>query len=66
MSREHILVILGILSAVSPFAGLPLSWLMVLYPVVGVCVALIGITLVRRKKVSVPLAIHEASSPLES
>jgi hypothetical protein len=40
-----ILVILGALIALSPFAGLPLSWLDVLTPVLGAGVIAIALTL---------------------
>ena len=45
MHRETILVILGALIALSPFAGLPLSWLDVLTPVLGAGVIAIALTL---------------------
>ncbi|MEK7100718.1 MAG: hypothetical protein AAB921_01310 [Patescibacteria group bacterium] len=62
MSRESILILLGLLTAALPFLGLPLFWLSIGYPVVGALVALIGLTLVRRKKrATVP--IHETPSP---
>jgi hypothetical protein len=62
MSRESTLILLGLLSMVLPFVGLPLRWLSIAYPVIGVLVASIGLTLVHRKKrATVP--IHEAPSP---
>jgi cell division protein FtsW (lipid II flippase) len=62
MSRESLLILLGLLVAVLPFLGLPLFWLSIGYPVIGALVVLIGLTLARRKKrATVP--IHETSSP---
>jgi hypothetical protein len=64
MSRESILVIVGILLMVSPFVGLPLSILMWLYLALGLLVSLIGVTLRLRKKRRA--SIHEASQPVLS
>ncbi len=49
MSREPLLIVLGLVVAVAPFVGLPLLWLSILFPVCGLLVALIGLTLARRK-----------------
>ncbi len=48
MSRESFLVLLAVFVIVSPFAGLPLSWLQVLLPVLGGLILIIGISLRRR------------------
>lgn len=48
MTRETLLIILGIALALTPFLGLPYSWLMVLVPLLSAGVIVIGITL--RKK----------------
>ncbi|MEK7201650.1 MAG: hypothetical protein AAB737_03385 [Patescibacteria group bacterium] len=61
MSREPILIYLGVLVAVTPFIGLPLSWLSFLLPICGALIAFIGITLTRRKRMST-LPAHEVSS----
>lgn len=45
MSRESMLMVLGVLVALSPFIGLPLAILAWLLPVVGVLIVLIGIGL---------------------
>lgn len=49
MSRENTLILVGILVALSPFSGLPHSWLSVLTPLLGVLVAIIGFTLHDRR-----------------
>jgi hypothetical protein len=59
MSRESLLVLLGILIALSPFSGLPLSCLMVALPVLGILVFGIGISLRARRQVH-----HEQLPPL--
>lgn len=50
MSREPILSVLGVLVIIAPFAGLPLSWLSVFLPVIGILILLIGVTLTVRKR----------------
>jgi hypothetical protein len=47
MTRESFLVILGALVILSPFAGLPLSWLEWILPILGVIVIILGISLRR-------------------
>lgn len=50
MSRESALIILGILVAVSPFVGLPLSVLAWILPVLGILTAIIGLALRLRRQ----------------
>jgi hypothetical protein len=50
MSREATLILIGLLVIVSPFSGLPVSWLQWLLPVLGIIVAVIGYSL-RMEKV---------------
>jgi TRAP-type C4-dicarboxylate transport system permease small subunit len=45
MSRESTVILLGVLVAVSPFTGLPLSLLSWVLPILGALLVLIGITL---------------------
>ncbi|MDB5190408.1 MAG: hypothetical protein JWN49_734 [Parcubacteria group bacterium] len=45
MSRESILMILGILVAISPWSGLPLSILAWILPLLGLAITFIGFTL---------------------
>lgn len=39
MSRETLIIVLGLLTALSPFVGLPYPYLMVLLPILGLVVA---------------------------
>ena len=48
MSRESILIILGILVIVAPWSGFPLAWLKWAFLIFGLAVVLIGFTLRRR------------------
>lgn len=48
MTREGTLIMLGILVAVLPFIGLPLSLLHWLIPIVGLLISVVGLSL--RKK----------------
>lgn len=45
MTRESFLILLGVLVALSPFLGLPLTWLAVLLPLLGLITLGIGYTL---------------------
>lgn len=59
MSRESLLIIVGLLLMLSPFVGLPLALLMWFYLAVGLAVALVGASLrLRRKRKQL---VHEAS-----
>lgn len=60
MSREHVLVICGVLVILAPFAGIPLSWLDIGLPLLGVCICVIGLTQIKRKR-SVVNSSHEAA-----
>jgi TRAP-type C4-dicarboxylate transport system permease small subunit len=44
MSRDTILLVLAVVIAVSPFAGLPIAWLSYILPVVGLIILIIGIS----------------------
>ena len=53
MTRESLLILLGALLIISPFLGLPYTWLMVIVPVLALCVLIIGMTLrVKRSRAS--------------
>lgn len=64
MSRTYMLVVLGILVAAAPFSGLPISWLGILLPVIGIGIAVIGMSLIARLKAMSTLH-HEASSSFD-
>jgi uncharacterized membrane protein YhaH (DUF805 family) len=61
MHRESFLMILAVLIMVSPFAGLPLSWLEWILPILGLFVLIIGISLRRVRD-----AKSASSAPLVS
>ncbi|KND49415.1 MAG: hypothetical protein AB203_04445 [Parcubacteria bacterium C7867-008] len=50
MSRERLLIIVGLLVVFSPFIGLPLAILVWVLPILGGIVTLIGISYVVRKR----------------
>ncbi len=50
MSRETLLIALGVLIILSPYLGFPYSWLMVLLPVLGLATLGIAITLRLRRR----------------
>jgi hypothetical protein len=53
MSRETILIALGVLIAITPYLGLPLKVLGILLPILGLITAFIGFTLRSRNLVQV-------------
>ncbi len=59
MSRNRILTLLGVLIFLSPFIGLPYSWLTVILPVLGVLVLIIAFTPSRTTRVK----SNQATSP---
>jgi hypothetical protein len=59
MSRETTLIILALLTILSPFVGLPYSWLMVVVPLLGVGVLALGIILRIRR-------LHGAHDTMEN
>lgn len=65
MTRETILILLGILIALSPWSGLPISWLGYGLVIVGAAVAIIGWTLRERGLPQAPEPVHEAP-PVET
>lgn len=44
------MILLGILVVLSPFAGLPLAWLMWLLPILGALIVIIGIMIRRSRR----------------
>jgi len=54
MHRETIVTILGLLVTVSLFIGLPITWLRIILPIVGLVIVFIGVTLRSRRKLSFP------------
>ncbi len=42
MSRENILILLGLMTMLAPYSGLPISWLEFILPAIGLIVVLIA------------------------
>lgn len=61
MSKKNIVTLLGVLVILSPFAGLPYSWLMVLLPLLGIGVVLTAFLM--RKKETPPVAVYDEEPP---
>lgn len=57
------LIVIGVVLALSPFSGFPLSWLMWAYLALGIAVAGIGISL-QPKRERRAENVHEASPVL--
>lgn len=62
MSRESVLLLLGILVAVSPFSGLPVTWLAWLLPIMGAAVFIIGVSFKAQKMLAPLPQEHERNS----
>jgi cytochrome c-type biogenesis protein CcmH/NrfF len=66
MSREGVIMTFGLLTAVSPFIGLPYSWLMWLLPVLGLVSFGIALTLrVRRQRARAVPTVPQGNSEHE-
>lgn len=63
MSHESTIFLLGILIALTPFLGLPYSWLMVIVPVLSVLTALFAILARARRLADAHVAVR-APAPL--
>jgi len=59
MSRESVLILLGVLTVFAPFSGLPVSWLAWILPVLGVCVVIIGVSLKLQQLLAPTPAVEE-------
>lgn len=66
MSREGTLILLGVIVVLSPFLGLPYSWLMWILPILGLAVLAQGIVLRMRRLTATQAApareIHDSQS----
>ena len=60
MSRETTLIFLALLATLSPFVGLPYSWLMVIVPVLGLFILSIAIVL-RIHRLRAPASVSTVS-----
>lgn len=50
MSKEGVIAILGVLTAIAPFMGIPHSWLDFLYPVTGLVIMVLALILHRARR----------------
>lgn len=67
MSRESLLILLGVLVALSPFLGIPLSLLAWILPVLGLVTLGIGVSLRAERTRGIRLnSSHETSTSLVS
>jgi hypothetical protein len=62
MSHESTLLLVGIIVILSPFLGLPYSWLMVIVPVLGVAIVALSVILRARVMMRVP-QVQETTAP---
>ncbi len=63
MTREHLIMLLGALVFVSPWSGLPLSWLEWILPLIGLLVIGLAFTLRRRTPAAEPPLPPPSDSP---
>lgn len=54
MKRESLLIVVGVLLILSPFLGLPYTWLMVIVPILALVVVGIGVSMRLPKRESTP------------
>jgi hypothetical protein len=59
MSKSTTLIVLGVIIFISPFIGLPTSWLSWLLPILGIVVGVIGYLVRVRIKEENPEPVHE-------
>lgn len=59
MSRSYVLIPLGILVALSPYVGVPYSYLMWALPVLGLIILLVGVS--PQKKHPAETEVHETN-----
>ncbi|HVX90771.1 MAG TPA: hypothetical protein VHC20_04040 [Candidatus Paceibacterota bacterium] len=52
MSKETTLIIVGVLVVLSPFLGLPESWLSVILPALGAVILVMGYLAIQRRRES--------------
>lgn len=62
MSKENILILLGVIVALAPFSGVPLSWLDIALPLIGLGIGLIGYFMRPRKSTASALGETEATA----
>lgn len=63
MSRSSVLILVGIILIVAPFAGVPSSWLAFLIPFLGVIVCIVGFSVRESQVKNSMTAMAAAQSP---
>jgi hypothetical protein len=66
MSRETVLIALGVLVVISPYLGVPLSILDFVLPLLGLLIIVIGIMYRRTDKLSLRHAASERALPVHT
>ena len=66
MVRERTLIFLGICITISPFVGLPYSWLSVILPIFGAITLLTALSLIRMRTKTTAPVFHEKETTLLS
>lgn len=64
MKRENVLIALGILVAVSPYLGVPLSILGFVLPILGLLVIIVGVMIRRTNQLSLRHVASERALPI--
>jgi len=55
MTRESTILLLGLVTALAPFLGLPYSWLMVILPLAGFSIVILSV-LLRARRMQEPIS----------
>jgi len=63
MSRESLLILLGVLIFLAPFSGLPFSWLSWILSLLGIIVGIVGFSLRAKRASPPPALLHEEPPP---
>lgn len=66
MKRENVLIVLGILVAISPYIGVPLSILGFVLPTLGLLIAIVGVMMRRKDQLSLRHAASERAVPIHA
>ena len=64
MKRENVLIALGILVAVSPYLGIPLSILGIALPILGLFIVIVGVMIRRTNQLSLRHMASERALPV--
>ena len=68
MTRSSTLILIGALTVLAPFSGLPVAWLHILFPLLGLVVIVVGFLIradrVKAERDSTPPPIGNDLSPI--